>query len=306
MIYTVTLNPALDYFMNFEGVTLGKVNRTGKTAQFAGGKGIMESRMLKKLGVPSVAWGFAGGFSGREILRQLTADGIDSDFVPIAGESRINVKLKTAADETSLDAAGPHLTADEIDLFLEKFEGLTPVDSVVLAGAIPPSLPENFYERLIAKIHAKGAQFAIDIDGQKLLSTLADRPLVVKPNREELEEIFGQKLSALTDIIPYGKKLLSAGAQHVMVSLAGDGALLFAGAKVYFAAPIKGTVKNSIGAGDSTVAGFIAEFSRSHDPIKAFRQGVACGTAKVFSENMPTREFLDTCYDAIKVIEIRR
>ena len=305
MIYTVTLNPALDYFMNYESLSLGEVNRTGKTQISAGGKGIMESRMLSLLGAESKALGFLGGFSGRYIKDFLNENQIDSDFTEIADLTRINVKLKSQENETSLDATGPKLEEKEIKHFLEKFNHLTPNDIVVFAGTIPKTLGEDFYERLIEKVQECGATFVMDVDGQKLLDSLPAHPLLIKPNREELEAIFGTSFENNEQIIPYGKKLLDMGAQNVIVSMAGDGALLFTNEKVYFAQGIKGELKNSIGAGDSTVAGFLAEYSQSKDPLLAFRQAIACGTSKAFSDDMPSRAFLEDIYKKVNISEVK-
>ncbi len=305
MIYTVTLNPALDYFMNYEELALGEVNRTGKTQVSAGGKGIMESRMLSLIGAKSKALGFLGGFSGQYIKDFLNENQIDSDFTEIEGLTRINVKLKSQENETSLDAAGPKLQESEINHFLEKFDHLKEDDIVVFAGTIPKSLGEDFYERLIAKVQKQKATFVMDVDGQKLLDSLPAHPLLIKPNREELEAIFETSFKNNEQIIPYGQKLLEMGAQNVIVSMAGDGALLFTNEKVYFAQGIKGELKNSIGAGDSTVAGFLAEYSQSKDPLLAFRQAIACGTSKAFSDDMPSRAFLEEIYKKVNISEVK-
>lgn len=305
MIYTVTLNPALDYFMNYEELALGEVNRTGKTQISAGGKGIMESRMLCLIGAKSKALGFLGGFSGQYIKDFLNENQIDSDFTEIEDLTRINVKLKSQENETSLDAAGPKLQESEINHFLEKFDHLKEDDIVVFAGTIPKSLGEDFYERLIAKVQKQKASFVMDVDGQKLLDSLPDHPLLIKPNREELEAIFETSFKNNEQIIPYGQKLLEMGAQNVIVSMAGDGALLFTNEKVYFAQGIKGELKNSIGAGDSTVAGFLAEYSQSKDPLLAFRQAIACGTSKAFSDDMPSRAFLEEIYKKVNISEVK-
>lgn len=243
MIYTVTLNPALDYFMNYEELALGEVNRTGKTQISAGGKGIMESRMLSLVGAKSKALGFLGGFSGQYIKDFLNENQIDSDFTEIEDLTRINVKLKSQESETSLDAAGPKLQESEINHFLEKFDHLKKDDIVVFAGTIPKSLGEDFYERLIAKVQKQKATFVMDVDGQKLLDSLPAHPLLIKPNREELEAICETSFKNNEQIIPYGQKLLEMGAQNVIVSMAGDGALLFTNEKVYFAQGIKGELK---------------------------------------------------------------
>ncbi|WP_372757326.1 1-phosphofructokinase [Lactococcus lactis] len=305
MIYTVTLNPALDYFMNYEELALGEVNRTGKTQISAGGKGIMESRMLSLIGAKSKALGFLGGFSGQYIKDFLNENQIDSDFTEIEDLTRINVKLKSQENETSFDAAGPKLQESEINHFLEKFDHLKEDDIVVFAGTIPKSLGEDFYERLIAKVQKQKATFVMDVDGQKLLDSLPAHPLLIKPNREELEAIFETSFKNNEQIIPYGQKLLEMGAQNVIVSMAGDGALLFTNEKVYFAQGIKGELKNSIGAGDSTVAGFLAEYSKSKDPLLAFRQAIACGTSKAFSDDMPSRAFLEEIYKKVNISEVK-
>ncbi|MFR4204491.1 MAG: 1-phosphofructokinase [Lactococcus lactis] len=305
MIYTVTLNPALDYFMNYEELALGEVNRTGKTQISAGGKGIMESRMLSLIGAKSKALGFLGGFSGQYIKDFLNENQIDSDFTEIEDLTRINVKLKSQENETSLDAAGPKLQESEINHFLEKFDHLKEDDIVVFAGTIPKSLGEDFYERLIAKVQKQKATFVMDVDGQKLLDSLPAHPLLIKPNREELEAIFETSFKNNEQIIPYGQKLLEMGAQNIIVSMAGDGALLFTNEKVYFAQGIKGELKNSIGAGDSTVAGFLAEYSQSKDPLLAFRQAIACGTSKAFSDDMPSRAFLEEIYKKVNISEVK-
>lgn len=305
MIYTVTLNPALDYFMNYEELALGEVNRTGKTQISAGGKGIMESRMLSLIGGKSKALGFLGGFSGQYIKDFLNENQIDSDFTEIEDLTRINVKLKSQENETSFDAAGPKLQESEINHFLKKFDHLKEDDIVVFAGTIPKSLGEDFYERLIAKVQKQKATFVMDVDGQKLLDSLPAHPLLIKPNREELEAIFETSFKNNEQIIPYGQKLLEMGAQNVIVSMAGDGALLFTNEKVYFAQGIKGELKNSIGAGDSTVAGFLAEYSQSKDPLLAFRQAIACGTSKAFSDDMPSRAFLEEIYKKVNISEVK-
>lgn len=182
---------------------------------------------------------------------------------------------------------------------------MTPNDIVVFAGTIPKTLGEDFYERLIEKVQDCGATFVMDVDGQKLLDSLPAHPLLIKPNREELEAIFGTSFENNEQIIPYGKKLLDMGAQNVIVSMAGDGALLFTNEKVYFAQGIKGELKNSIGAGDSTVAGFLAEYSQSKDPLLAFRQAIACGTSKAFSDDMPSRAFLEDIYKKVNISEVK-
>jgi 1-phosphofructokinase len=291
--------------MNYDKVELGAVNRTSMTHMAPGGKGIMESRMLNVLGVENTALGFIGGFSGKIICEELQRQGIKTAFTLTLAETRINVKVKTKASETSLDAVSPDLSEDDVEKFLAEFEQLNSQDIVAFAGTAPLSLGENFYTRLISKVKEKRAEFAIDVDGQKLLETLSLKPVVIKPNKEELEDIFSVKFDKKEDILPYGKEMLEMGAQNVMVSMAGEGALLFtAGEKCYFAPPVKGIIKNSIGAGDATVAGFLAEWSKTKDPVRAFKQGVTCGTAKVFSEDMPSINFIQKCEQLVTIEEL--
>jgi 1-phosphofructokinase len=306
MIYTVTLNPALDYMMRVDKLELDLVNRTDDVDLLPGGKGIIESRMMRRLGVPSVAWGFVGGFSGKFVEDYLDEDGVKTDFVQVEAKTRINVTIKDDDTETSINDSGAPIAAEKVEEFLAKFDALQPGDIVCLAGSIPKSLGEDFYEVLIKRIVARGAQFAIDVDQDKLLKALDDKPIVIKPNRQEISELFEIDFETNDDIIPYGQKMLEMGSQHVMVSMAGDGALLFTGDEVYFAPPVTGfDVLNSVGAGDSTVAGFIAEYSKSGDPVAAFKQGVACGSAKVFSEDMPDEAFIDKMFELVQIKKIK-
>jgi 1-phosphofructokinase len=290
--------------MTYDEIELGSVNRSGTTRMSPGGKGIMESQMLNIMGTENTALGFIGGFSGKFIRDDLQRKGIKTAFTVTLAESRINVKVKTTTAETSLDAVGPELTEDDIENFLTSFEQLTTNDIVVFAGTAPISLGDDFYIHLIHIVKRRQANFAIDIDGQKLLETLCQTPIVIKPNKEELEGIFSVKFAKKEDIFPYGKKMLDMGAQNVIVSMAGEGALLFTGKKCYFAPPVKGIIKNSVGAGDATVAGFLAEWSKTRDPVKSFKQGIACGSAKVFSEDMPSINFVKRCYQQINIEEL--
>lgn len=285
MIYTVTLNPSIDYVVRLEKMDLDAVNRIEEDFKLPGGKGINVSRILKQLAVPSTAWGYAGGFTGKYIADWLTEEGITTDFSEVSEPTRINVKIK-ADHETELNGAGP-LVSPEARLELEeKFATLTADDVVVLSGSKPPSLPEDYYQQLIALVQEAGATFVIDTTGQELLTSLKSNPLVVKPNHHELAEMYGIQASGMADLIPYGKQLVADGAQHAIVSMAGDGALFFDGNAVYHGWSPKGTVKNSVGSGDSMIAGFVGTYLKEKDALAAFRMSLACGSATAFSDDL--------------------
>ena len=302
MIYTVTLNPSIDFLVRLPEFKVGEVNRMTSDDKFPGGKGINVSRILARLDSHSTALGFLGGFTGAFIKEKLEAEDIQTDFVKIASDTRINVKIKSSI-ESEINGAGPKISAAERDAFFAKLDVLSAEDIVVLAGSAPASLGQDFYLDVINKIKAQGAEFVIDIEGDVLVKSLANRPLVVKPNNHELGAIYGVEFDSVEELIPYGHKLLADGAQYAMISMAGDGALVFADGKTYFAKAIKGTVKNSVGAGDSMIAGFVGEFAKSHDAVKAFRQGVACVTATAFSDDLASTTFIQEIADQVVIEE---
>lgn len=302
MIYTVTLNPSIDFLVRLPEFKVGEVNRMTSDDKFPGGKGINVSRILARIGSDSTALGFLGGFTGNFIKEKLQAEAIKTDFVEIASDTRINVKIKSST-ESEINGAGPKVSTAEREAFFAKLDVLTSSDIVVLAGSAPASLGQDFYLEVIKKIKAQGADFVIDIEGDVLVKSLASQPLVVKPNNHELAAIYGVEFDSVDDLIPYGHKLLADGAKHAMISMAGDGALLFANGKTYFAKAIKGTVKNSVGAGDSMIAGFVGEFAKSQDAVKAFRQGVACGTATAFSDDLASSDFIQAIADQVVIEE---
>lgn len=302
MIYTVTVNPSIDYIVQLQSLTLGEVNRMDYDNMLPGGKGINVSRILKKLGHDSVAWGFLGGFTGDFVKDSLEKIGLKTDFTPIEGATRINVKIKAEA-ETEINGKGPKLTAEELAAFKHQFDKLTADDTVIFAGSLLPGLNDDFYFDLIKIIREKGAQFVIDTTGDSLLKTLPEHPLVVKPNNHELAEMFHVKFNDMDDIVKYAKKLLEMGAQHVLISMAGDGGLMVTKDKVYRSLAPKGTVINSVGAGDSMLAGFTGTFAETHDPVEAFRYGLASGSATAFSEDLATRSKIDEILPQIKITE---
>ncbi|HJE98395.1 MAG TPA: 1-phosphofructokinase [Ligilactobacillus acidipiscis] len=302
MIYTVTVNPAIDYIVQLKELTLGEVNRMDYDNKLPGGKGINVSRILKELGHDNTALGFLGGFTGEFVDDSLQELGLRTNFTRIAADTRINVKIK-AQTETEINGQGPQITAAEVAAFSQQFEQLTPADTVIFAGSLVPSLSNDFYLDLIKIIRSKGAQFVIDTTGESLLKTLPEQPLVVKPNNHELAELFGVELNSIADIVKYARKLLGLGAQHVLVSMAADGGLMVTKDKVYRSKAPKGTVINSVGAGDSMIAGFTGTFARSKDPQEAFKYGLACGSATTFSEDLATREKIEEILPQIKITE---
>jgi len=303
MIYTVTLNPSIDYIVRLDKVLIGSVNRMDSDDKFAGGKGINVSRVLKRLGIENTATGFIGGFTGKFITDILEEEGISSHFVEVEQDTRINVKIKADA-ETEINGPGPEISSQKLEE-LEKFlSSLTSGDTVVFAGSSPKNLGNVVYKKLIGLTRKTGAQVVCDFEGQTLLDSLEFEPLLVKPNNHELGDIFGVKLESLDQIESYARQILDKGAQHVIISMAGDGALLVNRDGAYFAKPIKGNVKNSVGAGDSMVAGFTGEFVRSGDVIQAFKWGVACGTATTFSDDLATADYIKEIYEKVEVEKI--
>ncbi|RJP07142.1 1-phosphofructokinase [Streptococcus pseudopneumoniae] len=300
MIYTVTLNPSIDYIVRLDQVQVGSVNRMDSDDKFAGGKGINVSRVLKRLDIPNTATGFIGGFTGKFITDTLAEEEIETRFVQVAEDTRINVKIK-ADQETEINGRGPTVEPVKLEELKAILSSLTAEDTVVFAGSSAKNLGNVIYKDLISLTRQTGAQVVCDFEGQTLIDSLDYQPLLVKPNNHELGAIFGVKLESLDEIEKYARELLAKGAQNVIISMAGDGALLVTSEGAYFAKPIKGTVKNSVGAGDSMVAGFTGEFVKSKDAVESFKWGVACGTATTFSDDLATAEFIKETYEKVEV-----
>lgn len=291
MIYTVTFNPALDYNVRLDTLTPGKINRVTFEQVLGGGKGINVSIVLGNLGHKSTAMGFLAGFTGKEIIRQLRTFNADEDFVQLdEGFSRINVKVK-ADIETEINGQGPKISEAKRDELFAKLSKLGAGDTLVISGSVPNTLPDDMYERTLEPLQGKGIRVVVDAEKGLLLKILKFKPWLIKPNNHELGDMFGVTLKTDEEIITYAKKLQEKGAQNVLISMAGDGAILLtAEGKSYKSAAPKGTLVNSIGAGDSMVAGFIAGFEETDgDYEKAFKMGVATGSASAFSENLATR-----------------
>lgn len=304
MIYTITANPAIDYVLQMNKMDLGAVNRVPDAQLLAGGKGINVSQILNQLKVPNTALGFVGGEIGKILEKQLTAKHINDHFTRIADQTRINVKIK-AGEETELNAAGPKITAAETASFFQELAAVTKGDVVIISGSLPASLAKDFYDEIIRRVQATGADFAIDTTGQQLLDSLPLHPLVVKPNHHELADLFHTTFKDEADLIAHGQKLLALGAQHVLVSMAGAGAILITPDHVYRSLAPKGKVKNSVGAGDSMLAGFVGAFTHQQDPVEAFQYGLACGSATAFSEDIAERAAIDALLPDIQISTIQ-
>ncbi|MEK3769482.1 1-phosphofructokinase [Paenibacillus sp. FSL R7-0048] len=303
MIYTVTLNPSIDYIVEVEDLRLGDLNRMKRDLKLPGGKGINVSRVLNQLGVQNKAMGFLGGFTGRYIEDWLHEESISSDFVFVSDDTRINIKLKHG-EETEINGVGPVIHDPEANALLQKLAALNAEDVVILSGSVPPSLGADFYDKLIAVCKQSGAEFVIDTTGAALQKALAYQPLLVKPNHHELAELFGVTIDTREEIITYGRKLLDAGAKNVLVSMAGEGALFITEQGVYHANAPSGKVKNSVGAGDSMIAGFVGTLSLTGDLLEAFRAGVASGSATAFSDDLADREFIEQLRPLIQISEV--
>ncbi|MFS0784461.1 1-phosphofructokinase [Bacillus sp. 1P06AnD] len=304
MIYTVTLNPSIDFIVEVDDFKLDHLNRMDRESKFAGGKGINVSRVLAHIGIQSKALGFLGGFTGGFIQDTLEEEGIQADFVKVSEDTRINIKLKTGK-ETEINGQGPNLSAENMDELMKKLDVLKDGDILVLAGSIPPSLPKTLYSELTAAFSKRGVKVVVDAGGSVLAEVLKDHPFLVKPNHHELSELFGTEITTVEDVIPFGRKVVEMGAQNVIVSMAGDGALLFTGGEVYTATIPKGKVRNSVGAGDSLVAGFIGTYSQEHDFVKAFQVAVATGSATAFSDDLASKEKIDSLLNQVKIEKIQ-
>lgn len=301
MIYTVTFNPSLDYIVSMDGFEMGRTNRTTGEQMFPGGKGINVSIVLGNLGIENTALGFTAGFTGEQIEREVQRMGLLTDFIRIdKGLSRINVKLKDY-DGTEINGMGPEIGQAHVDALYQKLERLGAEDVLVLAGSIPKSLSDSIYSDILARLQTKGVLFVVDATKDLLLNVLQYKPFLIKPNNHELGEIFQVTLDTREAVVPYAKRLQEKGAQNVLVSMAGQGAVLVdaLGAVHMLAAP-EGKLVNAVGAGDSMVAGFLAGWTEKKDYGHAFRMGISAGSASAFSELLATRQEIEQIYAAIK------
>ncbi len=308
MIYTLTLNPAIDYVVRVDNYKEGYVNRTSSEELLFGGKGINTSIVLNNLGIETTAFGFVGGNIGNEFERLVSLQGVRTDFVRIKnGNTRINIKLK-AQKETEINSQGPNISDEEQKMLFEKINRLEDGDFLSLAGSIPPSLPNDIYVQIIRLLHGKNINIIVDAEKNLLTDTLSYKPFLIKPNHHELAQIFGRELTTHQEIKDAVFELKQRGARNVLVSMAGDGGIFVSEEnKVYFSPAPQGKVVNSTGAGDSTIAGFLTEYTRSHNYKNAFLYGLCTGSASAFSNKLATKQEVDALYKNFphdKVIEI--
>ena len=299
MIYTVTFNPSLDYIVSVEDMKLGMTNRTSDEKILPGGKGINVSTVLKNLGIDNTAFGFIAGFTGEEIKREVNELGVNCRFITLdEGVSRINVKLKSI-DGMEINGQGPDIPKEKVDELLKMMDELEEGDTLILAGSIPSSMPEDIYSVILKRLSAKGIRFVVDATGKLLENVLEYHPFLIKPNVHELGELFGVEIDSIEGIVKYSKALQDKGARNVLISMAGDGAVLVAenGSCFKSTAP-KGKLVNGVGAGDSMVAGFVAGFLDRGDYEHAFAMGLSAGSASAFSENLATAAEIKAVFEA--------
>ena len=300
MIYTVTFNPTLDYIVSVENFKLGLTNRTSSELLLPGGKGINVSTVLMNLGIESTALGFIAGFTGDEVVRRLEQMGVKNGFIRIPdGFTRINLKLKSI-DGTEVNGQGPKIGKEKVEQLMEQLDELKEGDVLFLSGSIPASMPSDAYQKIMERLKDKGIHIVVDATEDLLMNVLPYHPFLIKPNNHELGDIFGVQLKTREEVIPYGKKLQIMGAQNVLISMAGEGAVLIAADGRIFSTPApKGILINGVGAGDSMVAGFMAGWMAKKDYEYAFHMGVSAGSASAFSENLATKEEIEAVYQQI-------
>lgn len=291
MIYTVTLNPSIDYIVRLDKLTSGITNRTIEEEYYYGGKGINVSCVLAELGLESTAFGFVAGFTGDAIEKGIRNDKIITDFIKLKqGISRINIKIK-AGEETEINCQGPHIDESELERLLAKIDRITDGDTIVLAGNIPNTMPDDVYERILKRLSQKNVRIVVDATRKLLLNSLKHKPFLIKPNKQELSEIFDVEINTEDDIEKYAKELQKMGAQNVLISLGGKGAMLIDEfGKKHKAGVLNEKVVNTVGSGDSMVAGFIAGYEKEHDYSYALKLGSVCGNATAFLSGLATKE----------------
>ncbi|MCO7125504.1 1-phosphofructokinase [Sporolactobacillus shoreicorticis] len=303
MIYTCTLNPAIDYFLQVDNFRAGELNHVKADRKMPGGKGINVSRVLKHLGQNSKCLGFIGGFTGEFIKGKLAEEGIEADFVPVDGDTRINVKLKSDT-ETEINGVAPQITDEQLNALFAKLKKLTADDILVLSGSAPATLPVTIYKDMMDHVSVSGAKVVVDTSGKAFREIVEAKPFLVKPNHHELGEYFGVTIENFDEVKTYGKKLVEKGIDHVIISMGGKGAIYIDKDQYLYAPPAKGELKNSVGAGDSLVGGFLSEYAVSGDFKKAFQKGAASGSATAFSVDLCTKEKVEELLPQIKISTI--
>ncbi|KEH99552.1 1-phosphofructokinase [Clostridium botulinum] len=302
MIYTITFNPALDYVIKVEDLRLGNLNRTDFEGVYPGGKGINVSIVLNNLGIENVAFGYIAGFTGVEIEKRVNELGCATDFIKLdTGMSRINIKLQSN-EETEINGKGPKISEDDLNNLFNKLDKLNEKDFLILSGSIVDTIPQNIYEVIMARLKEKDIKFVVDATKELLLSVLKYKPFLIKPNHHELGELFNVQLKNQEEVICYGTKLQKMGAENVLISMAGDGAIFISSTGEVMRSTVpRGILKNSVGAGDSMVAGFIAGYIKNNRLDYAFRMGVATGSASAFSDKLATKVEVEGLLDQVKI-----
>lgn len=305
MIYTVTLNPSIDYVIKLDELNVGKINRVKEEHVYPGGKGVNVSRILKNLDNDNIALGFVSGFTGDCIVNSLQALNLKTNFIKVKeGFTRINVKIKSN-QETEINGQGPKISDENLKQFYEIIDKLSDEDILILSGSIPSCLDEKLYENIMQRLQNKNIKVIVDATKNLLLNVLKYKPFLIKPNNHELAEMFNVELKTTQDVVFYAKKLKEMGAQNVLISMGKDGALLVANNNEVFTSSVaKGEVVNSVGAGDSMVAGFVSGYLKSNSYEEALRLGAASGGATAFSSDLATREFIDKLVDEIEIKKI--
>lgn len=303
MIYTVTLNPSIDYHVWTQSLTQGGIHEAQKEWKDAGGKGINVSKVLKNLGIESTALGFVGGFTGSFIQQQVEQAGIAHQFIRIEQESRINLKLK-AETETDISGVSPQIPAEALATLLKQIDSLSQEDYLVLAGSVPKSLPADIYQTIMQRLQGSGTRVLLDAKGESLKRALPQKPFLIKPNHHELGELFAVTITTAQEATSYGRKAVEAGAENVIVSLAGEGAVFVNRDVAYHARIPQARPINSIGAGDSMVAGFLSQYVQGVQLETAFRFAVAAGSATALSEGFCTREKIDRYLPNITITRV--
>lgn len=302
MIYTLTLNPSIDYVLSIDEFKDGTTLRSTSDAKYPGGKGIMVSKLLKNLDFDVTNIGFLGGFTGEFIKKELDKLEISHNFTQVSDDSRINVKLKYD-EETEINAQGPQIVESEKVKFLDMLDEFSDDDFVIISGSIPKSLGDDFYKVIINILDMNNIRFALDTSGKKLYELSEYRPFLVKPNKDELSQIFDKDIENLDDIIKYARKLIDKGSENVIVSLGAEGSVFVDNDQVIRAYPIKGDLINSVGSGDSMVAGFIYAYMKGYSKKDSYKIAVACATATAFSPDIAERKTIEEILDKVKVEE---
>lgn len=301
MVYTVTFNPSLDYIVTVDDFKLGLTNRTTSELMLPGGKGINVSIVLSNLGIDNSAIYYSAGFVGEEITRRVQESGINAEEIKLSeGCSRINLKLKSI-DGTEINGMGPDISEEAIQKLYEKLDKIQEGDTLVLAGSIPSTMPETIYSDIMDRLQGRGIRIVVDATKDLLMNVLKYKPFLIKPNNHELGEIFGVTLETRESVVPYAKKLLEMGAENVIISMAGEGAVFVASdGQVYMREAPKGKLVNGVGAGDSMVAGFIAGYLKEGELLHAFKMGLSTGSASAFSEYLATEEEVMKVYATVE------